>query len=269
MVKEIDKALELLHEMEHQTQKREKNIIHPISRFLVTIVFIVMVVSFDKYEPSSLLGMMVYICIMTIMEDIPILKMLSRIKIIILALFLVGIANPIFDRIPVLLVGNIPITTGMLSMITLFLKGIFSLCAAYILIMETGIQGMCVAMRTMKIPETIVTVVMLIYRYIILLLQEVRNMLLAYSLRAPGQKGIKINAWGSFVGQLLLRSMDRAIDVHNAMVLRGYNGNFSYERNMVRENASILYSILYALMWICIIIGLRVFPISALIMRFL
>ena len=51
-------------------------------------------------------------------------------------------------------------------------------------------------------------------------------MIQAYSLRAPNQKGIHISAWGSFLGQLLLRSMDRAQELYYSMLLRGFRGEF-------------------------------------------
>ena len=50
----------------------------------------------------------------------------------------------------------------------------------------------------------------------------------AYHLRAPGQKGIHISAWGSFLGQLLLRSMDRAQELYSSMLLRGFHQHFHY-----------------------------------------
>ena len=50
----------------------------------------------------------------------------------------------------------------------------------------------------------------------------------AYALRAPGQKGIQFSAWGSFLGQLLLRSMDRAEELYSSMQLRGFSGDFLY-----------------------------------------
>ena len=50
----------------------------------------------------------------------------------------------------------------------------------------------------------------------------------AYRLRAPGQRGVRWNAWGSFLGQLLLRSMDRAGELYSSMQLRGYHEHFHY-----------------------------------------
>ena len=53
-------------------------------------------------------------------------------------------------------------------------------------------------------------------------------MRIAYTLRAPGQKGVHISAWGSFLGSLLLRSMDRASELYQSMQLRGFEGEFYY-----------------------------------------
>jgi cobalt/nickel transport system permease protein len=47
-------------------------------------------------------------------------------------------------------------------------------------------------------------------------------MSVAYSLRKPGGKGIEMRDTGSFAGQLLIRSFDRADRVYNAMKCRGY-----------------------------------------------
>ncbi|MBR1846023.1 MAG: cobalt ECF transporter T component CbiQ, partial [Oscillospiraceae bacterium] len=60
------------------------------------------------------------------------------------------------------------------------------------------------------------------------LTEELAVMTDAYHLRAPGQRGIHRSAWGSFLGQLLLRSMDRAEELYASMRLRGYHGAFYY-----------------------------------------
>ena len=67
----------------------------------------------------------------------------------------------------------------------------------------------------------------------------------AYSLRAPGQKGIHYSAWGSFLGQLLLRSMDRAEELHASMLLRGYHGEFHYAQGRGSSAGDVLYAALW------------------------
>lgn len=261
MNKGIDRALELFHDVEGQARKRQDSPIHPVSRLLVTLVFIVTTISFGKYQMTALFGMLVYIVLKTLINDIPVMSMLKRVKVILLMLLLIGIANPIFDRGVLTTMGRITITYGMVSMLTLFIKGIFTVCATYILVAETGISGICSSLRILKVPELLVTVVMLIYRYLIVLLQEVKNTSIAYSIRAPGQRGINIKAWGPFVGQILLRSMDRSQDIYDSMLLRGYNGNFDFDRKRYKARASTSKSLMYAVSWIAVIVSLRLFPI--------
>ena len=90
----------------------------------------------------------------------------------------------------------------------------------------TRMEDLCYALQKLHVPGTFVTVLMLTYRYIIVLLKEMERMTDAYTLRAPGQKGLHYKVWGTMVGQLLLRSMDRAQTVYDSMRLRGYCGEF-------------------------------------------
>ncbi|MFQ6930295.1 MAG: CbiQ family ECF transporter T component [Eubacterium sp.] len=91
-------------------------------------------------------------------------------------------------------------------------------------------------------------IIQLIYRYINVLLKETKRIVVeAYSLRAPGQKGINFKAWGSLPGQLLLRSIDRATDVHNSMSLRGYNFNNVRIRNYKLSSRDYVWMIVWTL----------------------
>ena len=73
----------------------------------------------------------------------------------------------------------------------------------------------------------------------------------AYHLRAPGQKGIHFSAWGSVLGQLLLRSMDRAQELFASMMLRGYHEHFHYadiDRFRARDALFMVICILFFLL---------------------
>ena len=99
----------------------------------------------------------------------------------------------------------------------------------------------------------LVTLLLLTYRYAAVLAEEANVMTQAYSLRAPGQKGIHYSAWGSFLGQLLLRSMDRAEELYSSMLLRGYHGEFYY----AQERGSTFKDVLYAVLWCAVFIAAR------------
>ena len=102
--------------------------------------------------------------------------------------------------------------------------------AAYALIATTSIEKICYALRMLRIPRIIVTQILLTYRYITVLLREANAMTQAYALRAPRPKGVHFKVWGSLSGQLLLRSIDRANEVYESMILRGYRGDFQYAK---------------------------------------
>jgi cobalt/nickel transport system permease protein len=124
--------------------------------------------------------------------------------------------------------GSLAISGGMISMVTLMLKGVFCLMASFLLMATTSIDKLCAALRIFHVPKMLVTLLLLTYRYAGLMTEELAVMTDAYHLRAPGQKGIHISAWGSFLGQLLLRSMDRAQELYSSMLLRGYHQHFHY-----------------------------------------
>ena len=127
-------------------------------------------------------------------------------------------------------------------MVTLMLKGVFSLMASFLLIATTSIDSLCAALRKLHVPGLLVTLLLLTYRYISLMLEEVSVMTQAYRLRAPGQKGLHISAWGSFLGQLLLRSVDRGEELYSSMVLRGFHGEFHYAQVPPCRLSSVVYA---------------------------
>ena len=100
-------------------------------------------------------------------------------------------------------------------------------------------------------PDILVTLLLLTYRYIGVMLEEVVIMSEAYSLRAPGQKGIHISAWGSFLGQLLLRSMDRAEGLYHSMLLRGFRGEYYYADVPKCGVSGMVFTVVCCLAFVC------------------
>ena len=202
--------------------------LHPLCKLVITIAYIVTVVSFPKYDLTSLLRMGIYPIVLFIVGEISFRDSIRRLRIVLPLVCFVGLFNPIFDRQVIGYIGTVPITAGMISMVTLMIKGIYSVLAAYLLIATTSIEKICYALRLLHIPAILVTQVLLTYRYVTVLLEEANRMTQAYSLRAPNQKGVHFKVWGTLAGQLLLRSMDRADEVYESMTLRGYRGEFYY-----------------------------------------
>lgn len=233
------------------------NKIHPLVKFVLTIVYIATVVSFQKYDIVGLAGMAVYLIAGFILAELSFKECVWRLRVVLPLVCVVGLANPFFDRIPVEL-GIIHINAGVISMITLMMKGIFSVMASYLLIATTSIEKSCYALRLLHVPKILVTQILLTYRYITVLLGEVNRITQAYAMRAPNQKGVHFKVWGSLTGQLLLRSIDRANDVFESMILRGYQGEFRY---MGENNHIHWQDIIYLVIWLVLILMIKKIPI--------
>lgn len=253
----LSKAVEEISRIDYIASRDQwLNNVHPLVKLCLTIFYIVLTVSFGKYDLMGVAAMFIYPFVMFQIGDISFRDALKRLKIVLPLVCIVGLFNPIFDTDLVNLYGDIQVRAGLISMITLMLKGIFTVLASYIFIASTTIERICYAMRLLHLPKIFVTEIALIYRYIVLLLSEAHTMAEAYALRAPGQKGVAYKVWGSFIGQLILRSVDRADNVYNAMNLRGYTGDFFYERVIWKISDVIL-----AATWVFILVMFRVFPV--------
>lgn len=264
----IEQAIGTIHEIDIVSGKRRSiSVLHPLSRLFVVLTFLVVTMSFDKYDVVGLCGMLVYLIVTSILGEHSILQAIKRFRVIILLLFMIGIANPFWDTEVRMHLGTVAVSGGVLSFITLFLKGLFAVMASYFLFVEIGIEGICLALRCIHVPKVFVTTLLLTYRYIIVFLKEIDRMWQAYHLRAPKQRGIHIRVWGSYVGLLLIRSIDRAKEVYQCMLLRGYQGDFDHA--ITSHKTSALISWIYFIFWVDLFVVIRVFPVFTLVGQWL
>ena len=232
--------------------------LHPAAKLLTTIAYIVLTVSFDKYDLDGLIPMLLWPVLLFQASGIPVRTCFYKLRIVLPLVMAVGLFNPFFDRAPLLMLGNQAVSGGVVSMLTLMGKGVLCLMASFLLMATTPIDSLCAALRKLHVPGMIVTLLLLTYRYVGVMTEELAIMTDAYHLRAPRQKGIHVSAWGSFLGQLLLRSMDRAQELYNSMLLRGYHEHFHYAD--VKPFA--LRDGLYALSCILAFLLLRFVPVA-------
>lgn len=226
--------------------------LHPVGKLLVTLVYLVVLLSFGKYDLPGVLLMGTYLVVLMMMGGVSLCLMGRRLWPMLLLVGMIGVANPFFDRQPLFGVGGMTVTGGMVSMLTLMLKGLFSMSAAYLLIVTTTMDDICHALRCLRVPAIMVTVLMLVYRYLVVLLKETSRLRAAYAMRAPGQKGIHFKVWGSMVGQLLLRSIDRAEIVYASMQLRGFQGEFQPRHDTPPRWSDYLYTLAWIVLFFVI-----------------
>jgi cobalt/nickel transport system permease protein len=99
--------------------------------------------------------------------------------------------------------------------------------AALILIAATSFPDLIGQLTRMGMPKIFGLQLAMTWRYISVLLGEAAAMTTAYLLRSRDQGGIRMRDMGSFLGQLLMRSFDRAEKVYAVMKCRGFEGAYS------------------------------------------
>ena len=225
----MEKALHELGEMDELAAGSSPiHRLHPAAKLLSTIAYIFVVVSYHKYDLTGLIPLLLWPVLLFQLSGIEVRTCFYKLRIVLPLVMAVGLFNPFFDRAPLVTLGGVAVSGGVVSMLTLMLKGVLCLMASFLLMATTPIDSLCAALRRLHVPGMIVTLLLLTYRYVGVMTEELAVMTDAYHLRAPGQKGIHISAWGSFLGQLLLRSMDRAQELYGSMMLRGYHEHFHY-----------------------------------------
>ena len=225
----MQKALAELSEMDELAARRSPvHQLHPGAKLITTIIYIMITLSYDKYDLPGLVPMVLWPALMFSVSGVRVRTCFYKLRIVLPLVMAVGLFNPLFDREIMVTIGGVGISGGVISMITLMLKGVFCLMASFLLMATTKIDSLCAALRKLHVPAMLVSLLQLTYRYVGVMTEELAVMTDAYHLRAPGQKGIHFSAWGSFLGQLLLRSMDRAQELFTSMLLRGYHDHFHY-----------------------------------------
>ena len=90
--------------------------IHPLCKLLVTILYIVVVVSFPKYDFTRLIVMVLYPVLLFQAAGIPVHVCFYKLRIVLPLVCAVGLVNPFLDHTPVMQLGSVVITGGVVSM---------------------------------------------------------------------------------------------------------------------------------------------------------
>jgi len=222
----INNALFNLRQMDDlAAQNTSIHQIHPLAKIIVTMVFLVTVVSYGKYSISGLLGLIIYPLVIMSLAELPVKVMLKRLLMLEPFVIGIGILSPFFDQ-NTLAIGSFTVSAGWVTFFSLFIKGSLTISAGLLLIATTGIDRVAEGLRMLKVPRILVLQILLTYRYVLVLIEELSRMTRAYFLRAPNDRGIRRSVWGSFTGQLLLRTYDRAQRIYVSMTLRGFRGEY-------------------------------------------
>ncbi|GAK55685.1 cobalt ABC transporter, inner membrane subunit CbiQ [Candidatus Vecturithrix granuli] len=247
-----------------ETLAQQQTAIHqldPRAKLLTTLMFLVTVMSFRRYELSGLIPFFLYPLVIVRAGNLPSVYLVKRIGVVLPFVGLIGIFNPLFDQTIIMQLGPVAISGGWVSFLSIVLRCLLTVFAVLILIATTGFYRICTALERIGVPNMFAVQLLFVYRYLFVLIDEASRMARARALRSFSRKGFGLKTWGSLTGHLLLRTLDRAQRIHLAMLVRGFDGKIRLARHETLQ----IRDIVFVLGWSSLFIMLRLYNLSMLI----
>ncbi|MDD4600688.1 Energy-coupling factor transporter transmembrane protein EcfT [bioreactor metagenome] len=244
--------LELRHFDELAAQDSLIHQLHPGVKVVTTLLFIVMVASFSKYELVGLFPMFIYPAFLIGLGNIPVAILLKRVLLTLPFVLFIGIFNPFLDQATYAYIGSFAVSGGLISFISILLRFTLSVSATLLLVATTSMDAIGLALSKLRVPRIIVIQILFMYRYIYVLIEEVMKTIRAHSLRAPYRNGVGFKVWGSLVGLLLLRTLDRAQRIYQAMMCRGFDGQVRIMRSWKIRTGDIAFLVVWTVFFVLV-----------------
>ena len=194
------------------------------AKALVTLAFIGVVMSFPRHEISALTPFLLYPVALIALGRIPARYILRKMLVAAPFALVVGIFNPFLDRQPVGAIGPFVVTAGWVSFLSIMFRFVLTVGAALALVACTGMYRLGAGLERLGVPRVFVTQLLFLYRYLFVVADQGARMMRGVELRSAGTRSLGLRVYGSLIGHLLLRSMDRAERVYRAMCARGFDG---------------------------------------------
>lgn len=225
----LEETITVVHELDNgKYSQGVSSLFSPLALLLVTLAFIGIVLS----VPVGRLSMLLWFCIWPLIAA-PLtgtdFSVIFRRSLIALPFVLfIGVFNPIIDRTIAFSVAGINISRGWISFLSIIIRGMLSVQALLVLIHAHGFSSICRSLELMRLPSFISTQLMMVYRYMTVMLEEALDMSRARKARGYGKKHYSFKMWTVFIGQLFIRTIERAQNIHNAMLARGFTGKMPH-----------------------------------------
>jgi cobalt/nickel transport system permease protein len=203
--------------------------VDPRAKVVVTAAYVVAVASFAPGELVRLAPLALFPAALAALGDVPLRPLLLRLAVASPLALGVAALEPLLDRDPVAL-GPLVVAGGWIAFASILARFALALGAALLLVATTGFDEVCAALGRLGAPRALVSQLLLTYRYLFVLAGEAARMVRAHALRAPGASRPPLRSAGPLLGQLLLRSLDRAQRIHAAMACRGFDGVLPFRR---------------------------------------
>ena len=194
------------------------------AKLLTTAVYLVTMLSVPLAQLSEILLYALFPLLTAAMGGLRPGALLRRSLVVLPFAAMIGVGNLFYDRVPVFQLGALTVTDGGIAFLSIVLRGVLSVCALLVLVGTTGFFGLCRGLQRLGVPRLFTVQLLFVYRYLYVLIDEAIHLSQAREARSFGRRTLPLRVWGPMIGQLLIRTFDRAEQIHHAMQARGFTG---------------------------------------------
>jgi cobalt/nickel transport system permease protein len=200
------------------------------AKIAAAIVFTVAVVSAPNHNVGQLFFFFPWPAGMLAAARLPVAPFLRRALLLSPLIAMVVLLNPFFEEGTVVAspFGFGVTAEGLLTSAGIAVKFLACLLAMLILVATTPFPSLISGIRGLGVPAFLAQQVSFIYRYLFILLAQVRSMKRARDSRSCGGLRIArdVRSGAGILGVLFMRTLQRGEGVDLAMRMRGFNGAF-------------------------------------------
>jgi len=194
------------------------------SKLLVTAIFLATMLSIPLTRLSDLLFFALFPLLTAAMGGMRFGKIVRRSLAVAPFVAMIGIFNLFGRSEPALRIGGSVVNGNWIVFVSLLLRGLLSVQALLVLIGSTGFFNLCRGLQRLGLPQRFTVQLLFVYRYSHVLIDEALRLAWAREARSFGRRTLPLAVWGTLIGQLLIRTCDRAEQIHRAMLARGFTG---------------------------------------------
>jgi cobalt/nickel transport system permease protein len=196
----------------------------------INIIFIVSIAK-GRYAVMALFGFLALFVMILFKPDYR--RMPRRIFTVFLYPLFVSIFIPFINPGNILAELDLRLLTititdnGLTTFITVLIKSFLSILLVASLMLSTDEKELFYGLRKIKVPGIMVSIMFLMYRYIFLIREESRAGQMAINARVFKRSHYAVNRKLAYLmGNLFIKSFDRAENIYKSMESRGFTGEF-------------------------------------------
>lgn len=224
MTTRLAAAREQLRALDQPLQASSAHRLDARALLLSTLLFVAVVLSFGRPSFSAMLPLALYPLLLASRAGLAWRRLGQATLLASPLVLMAGAFEPWLHPQPALQVAGVPISAGWLALASMLLRMALTVSATLALVAGCGLRELCAALRAFGVPSLFTDQLLFMHRYAFVLIDEGTRIATAWRLRAGPRRHLPLDTWGPLAGQWLLRSIERAQRVHQAMLARGWRG---------------------------------------------